>query len=76
MDVVYSKQPVHLAVGDGTTRFFNTGEAVDSKDPIVKAFPGCFTKEAAEFLRRAPISQTAEETATAGPGERRTRRAR
>lgn len=76
MKVVYSKQAVHLAAGDETSRFFNVGEPVAADDPIVKQYPSCFTDDAGVFLPRQPISQTAEETATAGPGERRTRRVR
>ncbi len=75
--VVYSKQAVHLAVGDGTTRFVQIGEPVQANDPIVKLYPSCFTDDASVFIRReGPISGRAEEMATSNPGERRARRAR
>jgi len=76
VDVVYSKQAVHLSVGDGTTRFVNVGEVLPASDPLVKAYPSCFTDDASVFFPRSPVAQRAEETATAGPGERRQRRVR
>jgi hypothetical protein len=50
-------------------------EAWDADDPIVKARPDLFNDEptVVRGVRKAPPAEPAVETATAAPGEKRTR---
>jgi hypothetical protein len=76
MNVVYAKDGLRVQMTDGTVRRFPPGSHWPADDPFVRANPGQFSADPRYHLaftdpRPEYFGDVAEETATAGPGERR-----
>ena len=75
-DTVYTKSDTTIGMPDGAVYKLRTSEPWDADDPVVKAHPNHFTKEAPKvrtatgWVRR---SARAVEDATAAPGKKRNR---
>lgn len=66
-----AKEPFAFTGKDGVPRLFTAGQAIDASDPDLKGREHLFEDPGAKLLRAA--SSGAAETASASPGERRTR---